>query len=57
MIPMTGSPTSSPIVVEFDTGEMLVLRREYAVAFAALVRHVATCGPDSLDQLDEEFAP
>lgn len=41
------------VLIEFDTGEALVLDRRDAVLLADSLRHVATRGPDRLDDIHE----
>lgn len=43
------------VVIEFDTGETLVLDHHDALRFAEALRHVATRGPDSLENIHEEL--
>lgn len=43
------------IVIDFESGETLVLAIDDALSFAALVKHVATSGRDRLDDLHQEL--
>ncbi|KAA1429387.1 hypothetical protein [Nocardioides antri] len=43
------------VVIEFDTGETLVLGHHDALRFAESLRHVAARGPDSLENIHEEL--